>query len=74
MSQDTPPIQDRIIRLPQVKDLTGLGRSSIYLGIKEGRFPRHINLGGRSVGWLESEIRQWIADRVNASRPITAKE
>jgi prophage regulatory protein len=60
--------QDSILRLPRVKEITGLSRSSIYMAIKQGRFPKHIALDGRSVGWLESEVRQWLTDRINASR------
>lgn len=54
----------KIIRLNQVKDLTGLGRSTIYKYIAEGSFPKPISLGDRCVGWLESEIYDWILARV----------
>lgn len=74
-------ISERILRLPQVKQKTGLGRSSIYLKEKEGLFPSRINLGGRSVGWLESEVEAWISAKIQASRhpspaslPTIAKE
>ncbi len=53
-----------IIRLPQVIKKTGLCRSSIYAAIADGRFPAQIKLTKRSSGWLESEIDQWISDRV----------
>jgi prophage regulatory protein len=53
-----------IIRLPQVIQKTGLSRSSIYASIAEGKFPAQIKLTKRSSGWLESEIDQWISDRV----------
>ncbi len=46
----------RILRLPEVLERTGMARSSIYLWIEEGRFPKQASLGARSVGWLESEI------------------
>ena len=58
----------RILRLPDVKTRTGLSRSTIYALIKNKRFPECINLGARSVGWLESEIEAWIESRVNATR------
>ena len=63
-----------ILRLPEVKARTGLSRSTIYLRIAEGKFPPPINLGERSVGWVESEIDAWIATRIEASRaqPIRA--
>lgn len=51
---------NRILRLPEVKHLTGLSRSSIYSKITQGEFPKQINLGGRSVGWSEKEIHAWI--------------
>ena len=61
-------MQTKILRLPEVKDRTGLSRSTVYLRISEGRFPTPVSLGGRAVGWLESEIEQWIQDRIEASR------
>lgn len=57
-----------ILRLPSVKILTGLSRSTIYLRISEGSFPKPISLGPRAVGWLDSDIRDWIQSRVDASR------
>ena len=58
----------RILRLPLVRERTGLSRSSIYLRISEGRFPKPISLGERAVGWLESEITEWLNRRIEASR------
>ena len=58
----------RILRLPAVRARTGLARSTIYLAISEGRFPRPISLGERAVGWLESEINEWLNRRIEASR------
>ena len=58
----------RILRLPSVRERTGLSRSSIYLRISQGRFPRPISLGERAVGWLESEITEWLNRRIAASR------
>lgn len=52
-----------IIRLPDVKRRTGLSRSSIYSFIQSDKFPKPISLGERAVGWLESEISSWIAER-----------
>ena len=57
-----------IRRLPEVKFETGLSRSAIYQRIAEGKFPKQINLGGRAVGWLESDIQIWIKQRLAASR------
>ena len=54
----------RIIRLKEVIDSTGLSRSTIYKYISEGSFPKSLDLGGRAVGWLESEIQDWIMVKV----------
>lgn len=59
---------NRILRLPDVKARTGLSRSSIYAYIKDGRFPQHIALGERSVGWYESEVDAWMASRQRVNR------
>ena len=57
-----------ILRLPEVKKSTGLSRSTIYLRIAEGTFPRPISLGGRAVGWLVAEVQEWLERRIEASR------
>lgn len=56
-----------ILRLPQVIDRTGLGRSSIYNAINAGTFPHRVSLGARAVGWLSTEIDDWIASRIKTS-------
>lgn len=54
----------RIIRLKQVIETTGLGRSTIYKYIGEHTFPEPVPLGGRAVGWLEEEVLDWVLSRV----------
>ena len=54
----------RFIRLKEVMHVTGLGRSSIYNYMAEGRFPKTVSLGGRAVAWVESEITDWIQDKI----------
>ncbi|EMO7928163.1 AlpA family transcriptional regulator [Pseudomonas aeruginosa] len=54
----------RIIRLKEVMDLTGLARSTVYKYIAANEFPVPLSLGDRCVGWLESEIHDWILARV----------
>jgi prophage regulatory protein len=45
-----------ILRLPKVLQATALSRSSIYVMMAEGRFPKPLKLGERAVGWPEAEI------------------
>lgn len=69
-SQTPPPMpQSRILRLKDVCKATGLGRSFIDQLQAEQRFPHSIKIGARAVGWLESEVRQWIDNRIRVSRP-----
>ena len=57
------------VRMPEVLLRTGLSRSHIYRLRSLDKFPKSINLcGGRAVGWLESELNEWIDDRVAISR------
>lgn len=58
----------RILRLPAVQTITGLGRSTIYLRISEGTFPASVSLGARAVGWVESEIEDFLAQQIKQSR------
>ena len=57
-----------ILRLPAVKQRTGLSRSSIYLKISNEEFPAPISLGDRAVGWIDSEIDKWISERIGEER------
>ncbi len=51
-----------ILRRKEVEKRTGLSRSTIYLRIQNGGFPKPINLGPRAVGWIKSEIDEWLAN------------
>jgi len=66
-------MQQRILRLPEVINRTGLSRSSIYLMISKNQFPSQINLGERMMGFLEEDVNIWIDERVKASRPSEAQ-
>ncbi|GIU03650.1 AlpA family transcriptional regulator [Shewanella glacialipiscicola] len=56
----------KLIRLKDVIDCTGLARSTIYKYIDEGSFPKSVALGGRAVAWVESEIQDWILEKIEA--------
>ena len=60
--------QVRFLRLPEVLARTGLSRSTIYVRLDQGRFPRPVSLGARAVGWIEAEVDAWMRERVAASR------
>jgi prophage regulatory protein len=54
----------KILRFPTVIEKTGLSRSTIYLKISKGDFPKPVSLGANSVGFLEIEIEEWIGAKV----------
>ncbi len=55
----------RFMKLPEVKNMTGLGKSTIYEMMKDGRFPHNIKLGKRSVAWPSDQIEHWMNERVS---------
>lgn len=55
-----------VLRLPEVKKMTGLSRSSIYAMVANKSFPKPIKLGERAVGWLETEVAEWIASKLQS--------
>lgn len=57
---------ERILRIPEVVEITGLSRTTIWRRVKSGDFPAPVRLGSlgtRSVGWRESAIREWLESR-----------
>lgn len=56
----------RLLALPEVKKLVGLGTTSIYSKVNSGIFPRPIRLGGRCVRWIESEVVAWLHNCIAA--------
>ena len=53
----------KILRLPDVVEVTGLGRSTIYAKVAQGQFPKPIKLGDRAVGWVDAEIYDWVLSK-----------
>jgi prophage regulatory protein len=56
------------LRLPEVKTVTGLSKSSLYALIRAHSFPAPVRLGPRTVAWVKAEVKQWADERVLASR------
>ncbi|PUE06153.1 AlpA family transcriptional regulator [Limnohabitans sp. WS1] len=59
--------RDRLIRLPQVVAVVNFQKSTIYGWIKEGKFPRPIQIG-RMSAWPESAVHQWVQDRIQEAQ------
>lgn len=70
-------VAPRIIRLKQVLSRVGISRAQLYALKKDGRFPQNFSLsgpGGRAVGWLESDIDEWVSSRVHMSVAVSKLE
>lgn len=57
--------RDRLVRLPEVEGMTGCKKSTIYKMIAEGRFPKPVRLGTRTVAWPETAVLQWVQDLIS---------
>lgn len=55
----------RLLKLPEVIEITRMPRSSIYFNIHNDKFPKPINMGLRSVCWIEGEIYKYIQRKIN---------
>ena len=62
----------RILKLKEVLNRTGLGKTSLYALIKNADFPKQIPLGSRAVGWLENEVDAWILEKIESRSRITS--
>ena len=61
---DEPRRVTRLIRLKEVQHRVGLGRSTIYRWMSEGKFPKPVQLGSYTVAWAEDEVEDWILSRL----------
>ena len=59
---------EKLLRLPEVMNQTGLRRAAIYARIREGVFPSPVKIGKRAVAWPESKVQAWIAERIAEAR------
>jgi prophage regulatory protein len=62
----------RMLRLPQVIDATGLGKTKIYELQGQGDFPMRVKITAHSVAWVEEEVQAWLAARIERARSETA--
>jgi prophage regulatory protein len=61
-------LSEKFLRLGEVQKRVPYSRSTIYQLASQGKFPKPLNLGARAVAWLESDIDEWIASRIEKSR------
>ena len=59
---------EKFLRISDLSDKVGIGRSQIYKLIQQGDFPTQIKLGERISVWSESEIEEWMRRKVHLGR------
>lgn len=57
-------MQQQFLRRPAVEAVTGLGRSTIYQMMNDGRFPKSVRIGRRAVAWTADEVQAWLEERI----------
>ena len=75
VSENRPQFKrDRLLRIEEVMKIVSLKRSSIYKLVRQGEFPRQVQVTSRIVGWPESAVLQWVQDRIAKSNPALQAE
>lgn len=64
--------QNKILRLPEVIETVGLSKSTIYSFMRDGMFPKSVNLGSNSRGWLLNEVNSWLEHRIAERDEVAA--
>lgn len=59
------PSQEIFLRIRSVCARVGLARSTVYMLVQRGDFPKPVKLGGRASAWSSSEIEQWQQARID---------
>ena len=58
---------ERIVRWPEVRQQTGLSRTTVWRKVKENDFPSPVKLTDHAIGWRQSDIDAWLASRQTAA-------
>jgi prophage regulatory protein len=64
----TEEIAMRFLRINEVRERIGLGRTSIYKMVNEGTFPKPVRVLGKKVAWIDSEVDEWMMQRIADER------
>ncbi|MAC35039.1 MULTISPECIES: AlpA family transcriptional regulator [Idiomarina] len=64
----------RFLRINEVRERIGLGRTSIYKMVNEGTFPKPVRVLGKKVAWVDSEVDEWMLERIAEQRDEVISE
>lgn len=62
MSENINPKNERLLRLPEVLAIFPVSRSTWYLGMARGIYPKPVKIGTRAAAWRQSDIEKLISD------------
>ncbi|MMZ42890.1 Prophage CP4-57 regulatory protein (AlpA) [compost metagenome] len=65
-------MSESLIRLPKVQRKTGYSKAWIYRLMSQGKFPASVKIGTRAIAFVESEIDDWVNQRIAESRKEVA--
>lgn len=65
-------LPERILRKPELIARLGLSDATIWRRERKGDFPKRISLGGKAVGWIESEVDAWLAKKAAEREKVKA--
>ncbi|WP_413482145.1 helix-turn-helix transcriptional regulator [Morganella psychrotolerans] len=63
-----PSLKESLIRLPEVMRRTGFSKPYLYKLISDDKFPKQVKIGTRSIAFIESEVDEWVANKIAESR------
>lgn len=61
--------EDRFLRMPEVRKMTGLSRAHIYYLAQQGAFPKPYKLSEKALAWLLSEVTSWMQSKLTSPSP-----
>ena len=68
--QHTKQKNFKVLREPEVFALTGLSKTTRWRLERDGKFPQKRKLSAKAVGWLATEIVEWIQARTVISSKV----
>lgn len=71
VTNETHEIKTRLLTFDEVHKRTGIKKSSAYAKMAKGLFPKPVRIAARSVRWVESDIDDWINQKISQTKPCT---
>ena len=67
-------VLDRLIRLPELLQITGLSRATVYRLIEQRKFPASVQISANSKGWFASQVEAWMQSLRTADGPASGHD